>query len=173
MSNMGDENNKIQLNDIYELIQNLNKDMKYINKNSKKAIMCIDSIKEDINENTNHNFKLKKELEEKQFNEIKIYKKILLILDQIDNIYIHVKKLENDELMESLEFIKKIITKEMLEINLVEIRAENELFNSEIHKCIGIKEHDEKLHNEIITVIEKGYTLNGKVLRPSSVVICK
>ena len=38
--------------------------------------MSIESLKEEINKNSEKNFKLKKELEEKRFNEIKIYKKI-------------------------------------------------------------------------------------------------
>ena len=77
------------------------------------------------------------------------------------------------ELHNSIEIIKKIITKEIADINLLEIRAENELFNSEIHRCVGIEENNEVNENEIISVIEKGYILNGKVLRPASVIISK
>ena len=75
----------VNIENLYDMIKKIKSDIKYINKNSKKTIMSIDSLKEEIYENNEQNFKLKKELEEKKLNEIKIYKKIINILDQIDN----------------------------------------------------------------------------------------
>ncbi|MEG0856001.1 MAG: nucleotide exchange factor GrpE [Terrisporobacter sp.] len=163
----------IELQDFHEILNKLQKEMKSINKNSKKSIMSIESLREDINYNKEQTFKLKKDLEQKQFNEVKIYKKILVVLDQIDYIFKVAEELENKDLIDSLDFIKKIIRKEMSEINLVEIRSIGELFNSDIHKCIGIEEDSSKEPNEIACVIENGYILNGKVLRPASVIISK
>ena len=77
----------VNIENLYDMIKKIKSDIKYINKNSKKTIMSIDSLKEEIYENNEQNFKLKKELEEKKLNEIKIYKKIINILDQIDNVY--------------------------------------------------------------------------------------
>ena len=61
----------------------------------------------------------------------------------------------------------------MHEINLIEIKSIGELFNPELHKCIAIEENNSKESNEIVNVIEKGYMLGGKVIRPASVVIVK
>ena len=61
----------------------------------------------------------------------------------------------------------------MHEINLIEIKSIGELFNPELHKCIAVEESNSKESNEIVSVIEKGYMLGGKVIRPASVVIVK
>ena len=134
----------------------------------------LSELKDLAKENNIKNIsKLKKELETQKFLQVKIYKKILIILDQIDVLEKLANNFDMKELHNSIEIIKKIIRKEIADINLLEIRAENELFNSEIHRCVGIEENNEVNENEIISVIEKGYILNGKVLRPASVIISK
>ena len=167
------ENSSTQLQELYEMISSIENNMKCINKNSKKSIMSIESLKEELIVNKEQNFKLKRELEEKKFQEVKIYKKILILLDQIDLLFGLAKRTENKELLECLVMIRKIIEKEMVEIKLVEIRARGSLFNSEIHKCIGVEESKQYEDNEIISVIKRGYTLDGKVLRPATVIISK
>lgn len=162
-----------EIANLYEALSKVQKEIRLISKNSKKSIMSIDSLTEEIKENKDQSFKLKKELEETKFKEVRIYKKIIIILDQIDNMYKFAKQLENQEFIDCLNVIKKSIRKEISEIDLIEIRAYGELFNAEIHKCVGIEEDNTKEDNEIISVIENGYTLNGKVLRPASVIISK
>ena len=61
----------------------------------------------------------------------------------------------------------------MHEINLLEIKSIGELFNPELHKCIAVEENNSKESKEIVSVIEKGYMLRGKVIRAASVVIAK
>ena len=174
MLNESDEIKKeLNMDDLFQFMVNMKSDLKIINKNSKKSILSIECLKEDLNKNNKENFKLKKEVEEKKFNEIKIYRKIILILDQIDNLQKFVLTSDNKELLNSLEIMKKIIRKEMNEINLVEIKSMGELFNPELHKCIAVEEDDLKESKEIIDVIEKGYMLRGKVIRVASVVIAR
>lgn len=170
----GDEIKKeVNVDELLQFMVDMKSDLKIINKNSKKSIMSIESLKEELHKNNKENFKLKKEIEERKFNEIKIYRKIILILDQIDNLEKFVFTLDNKELLNNLEIMRKIIRKEMNEINLVEIRSIGELFNPELHKCIAVEEDNLKESKEIISVIEKGYMLRGKVIRAASVVIAK
>ena len=115
------DNENIDVTYLYESINKMKNDLKNINKNSKKSIMSIESLKEEINKNSEKNFKLKKKLEEKRFNEIKIYKKIIIILDLIDKICDAAINLEDEEFINDLEVIKKVIKKEINEINLMEI----------------------------------------------------
>lgn len=164
---------ELYMEDLLKLMMNMKNDLKTINKNSKKSIMSIESLKEDLNKNSKENFKLKKEIEERKINEIKIYRKIILILDQIDNFYKFIVNLENKELLYNLEIMRKIIRKEMSEINLIEIKSMGELFNPELHKCIAVEEDNSNESKEIIDVIEKGYMIRGKVIRPASVIITR
>lgn len=159
--------------DLIQVIMNMKSDLRIINKNSKKSIMSIESLKEDLNKNNKENFKLKKEIEERKSNEIKIYKKMILILDQIDSFEKIIADLDNEQFSYSLDIMKKIISKEISEINLVEIKSMGELFNPELHKCVAVEEDILKESKEIIGVIEKGYMLGGKVIRPASVIIVR
>ena len=171
---LGDEIKKeVNMDELLQFMVDMKSDLKIINKNSQKSILSIESLKEDLSKTNNENFKLKKEIEERRFNEIKIYRKIILMLDQIDNLEKFVFTLDNKELLNNLEIMRKIIRKEMNEINLIEIRSIGELFNPELHKCIAVEENNLKESKEIVSVIEKGYMLRGKVIRAASVVIAK
>lgn len=164
---------EVNMDELLQFMVDIKNDLKIINKNSKKGILSIESLKEDLCKTNKENFKLKKEIEERKFNEIKIYRKIILILDQIDTLEKFILTLDNKELLNNLEIMKKIIRKEMNEINLVEIKPIGELFNPELHKCIAVEENNSKESKEILSVIEKGYMLRGKVIRATSVVIVK
>lgn len=161
------------IQDLLQVMLNMKSELKIINKNSKKSIMCIESLKEDLNRNSKENFKLKKEIEERKANEIKIYRKIILMLDQVDNLERFMGALDNEELFHSFGMVIKIIRREMNEINLFEIKSMGELFNPELHKCIAVEEDESRESKEIIGVVEKGYTLGGRVIRPASVIIAR
>lgn len=78
MLSEGDEVKKeLNIQDLLQVMVSMKSDLKTINKNSKKSIMSIESLKEDLHRNSKENFKLKKEIEEKKANEIKIYRKII------------------------------------------------------------------------------------------------
>lgn len=159
--------------DFYSIFSKMQKDIKSIGKSNKKCSMSIDFIADELESKNNEIFKLKKDLNQSKQDNIKIYKKILLILDQIEFIYEYSKQSNNEQLMKSLEMVQKIINKEILEIGLTEIKSMGELFNAKVHKCVSTVCDENKQHNEIVSVIEKGYILNGEVLRPASVIVVK
>lgn len=167
------DNEKEYIKDLYEDMIKMKRDLKNISKNSKKSILSIESLKEEISKSSEQNFKLKKQLEEKTFNEIKIYKKIILILDLVDKIYEYFINIEDKEFEDDLDLIKRRIRKEINEINLMEIKSLGELFNPELHKCLAVEKNEGLKENQIISVVEKGYMLRGKVIRPASVIIIK
>ncbi|UPA32231.1 hypothetical protein L0P85_08875 [Terrisporobacter glycolicus] len=60
MSEGEDVKKECNIKDLAEVIMNMKSDLRIINKNSKKSIMSIESLKEDLNKNNKENFKLKK-----------------------------------------------------------------------------------------------------------------
>lgn len=173
MNDVKEVHKESNMEELFQMIRNIKSDLKIINKNSKKSIMSIELLKEDLNKNMKENFKLKKEIEERKNDETKFYKKIILILDQIDNLQKIIIDLDDVDISNNLEIMRKIIRKEMTEINLVEIHSMGELFNPELHKCIAVEEDRFRQNKEIIGVVERGYMFKGKVIRPASVVIAK
>ncbi len=173
MSEIQKGTNTADLNDIYEAIRKIRRDIKLVNKNTKKNILSVECLKNEMSNSNEQIFRLKKELEQKNFDEVKIYRKILILLDQLDNVYKFAHQCENEALIDNLKSVKKITRKEISEINLCEINPLGDLFNPDIHRCISRVEDSSKEHGEIISVIETGYILKGKVLRPALVIIAK
>ncbi len=61
--------------------------------------------------------------------------------------------------------LKKILTEEGIE----EINPQNEIFNPELHEAVAVSEAGKQASGRIVEVIEKGYLLKGKLLRPAKV----
>lgn len=162
-----------ELYDFYGPLSRVEYDIKFINKNNKKRSISEQLFKEELEDKNKEIFRLKSEIDEKQLNEVNIYKKLILLVDQINSIYKYAKSVEDNELVESLDAVKKLVRKEMSYIHLEEIQSLGELFNPEVHKCISKIKEDAKQPYEIISVIEEGYKLKGKVLRAASVIIAE
>jgi molecular chaperone GrpE len=61
----------------------------------------------------------------------------------------------------------------MKEEGMVEIESMNTPFDPNVHDAIGFVTNDLAPDNTIMEVVRKGYLLNNKVLRPSSVILSK
>ena len=98
---------------------------------------------------------------------------ILKLLPMVDNFDRTLQATEAEHSYESLvegvtltlKHIREMLEKEGLE----PIEAVGQEFNPELHDALMRVETDEYPDNTIVDEIEKGYMLNGKVLRPSRV----
>lgn len=64
--------------------------------------------------------------------------------------------------------------KKLLEQYLVsEIKATGEIFNPEEHEALLVVDSGDHEEDCIVEVLQKGYKLDGKVIRPAKVSICK
>jgi molecular chaperone GrpE len=61
----------------------------------------------------------------------------------------------------------------MKDEGIVEIESVNTPFDPNVHDAIGFVTNDLAPENTIVEVVRKGYMLNNKVLRPSSVILSK
>ena len=61
----------------------------------------------------------------------------------------------------------------MKEEGMAEIESMNTPFDPNVHDAIGFITNDLAPENTIVEVVRKGYMLNNKVLRPSSVILSK
>ncbi len=102
---------------------------------------------------------------------------VLETLKIVDNFEraIKYKPIDGKELVDWMKGIEMIANqlKEFLKAEGVEeIKATGEKFNPEIHEAIEEQESSGE-SGEIVQVLEKGYTLNGKLIRPTKVKIIK
>ena len=78
-----------------------------------------------------------------------------------------------DETAVGLRMLQKQLTEILQSEGLEEIAAVGKQLDPELHEVVGYVESDEKPENIVVDEIRKGYTLNGKVIRPSLVVVSK
>ncbi len=68
-----------------------------------------------------------------------------------------------------LNMFKQILEKN----NIKEINPEGENFDPELHQAISTIEDKKKNYDDIAEVIQKGYILNGRVIKPALVIVIK
>ena len=91
-----------------------------------------------------------------------LIEKLLPILDNLEKAQVHL----NDE---GLKIVIKQFKDVLISEGLQEINAENAQFDPNFHEAVEIKEGE--IDNKIIKVITKGYTIDGKTIRPAKVVV--
>ncbi|TCT15998.1 molecular chaperone GrpE [Natranaerovirga pectinivora] len=165
--------NEQPLNDLYEPLMQVENKISNIDKISKKNTITMELLREELEGKNSKINSLKRELANEENKGQKFAKKVLIILDQIDSIYRFAIQSQNEALINNLNSVMKIIRKELRELSFEEIPTVGEIFNSELHECIEAVDDNEKNKYEIIDVIKKGYTLNGKVIRTAAVIAVK
>ena len=106
----------------------------------------------------------------------KFAKDLLPVVDSLELAIAHAKDIENkeeafDKLIEGVELtLKKML--DTFKNHGIE-PVEHEEFNPEIHQAVQHVQSEEHKEGEIVDVYQKGYTLKGKLIRPSMVTINK
>ena len=76
-------------------------------------------------------------------------------------------------LKEGSELTLKLLASALEKFNIKEINALNEVFNPEYHEAMSMQERDDVAPNTVVTVVQKGYLLNDRLLRPAMVIVSK
>lgn len=75
------------------------------------------------------------------------------------------------KLLEGTELTLKLLTDVMGKFGVVEINPVGEPFNPEYHQAMAMQPSDEVEPNTVLTVVQKGYTLNERLVRPAMVMV--
>ncbi len=74
-------------------------------------------------------------------------------------------------LREGSEATLKLLTTTLERFGIVEVDPEGEPFDPELHEAMTMQPSAEVEPGSVLTVIQKGYTLNGRLLRPARVIV--
>ncbi len=74
---------------------------------------------------------------------------------------------------EGLELTLKSFEDSLQTAGIIPLDAEEGLFDPEKHEAISVVEDDKKETNTIIDVIQRGFTIQNRILRPAKVVVTK
>lgn len=92
------------------------------------------------------------------------------LLDSVDNLEraIQTAGAEETPVLEGVKLTLKSLLTTLEKFGVVEADTKNG-FNADLHQAVGIDPNAKA--NEIGTVLQKGYTLNGRLLRPAMVMV--
>jgi len=123
------------------------------------------------------NYKKEENERFKEFFEIEKAQLILKILPILDNFQKAKKEFSQNKdalnYLEGLTHIEKQFQKFLKEEGVEEIKAEEEKFDPNFHEAVEEVEAADKESGEILEVIQKGYKLKGRVIRPAKVKVVK
>ena len=77
------------------------------------------------------------------------------------------------KLKEGSELTLKLLATVLEKCNIKEINPLNEEFNPEYHEAMSVQEREDVAPNTVVTVVQKGYLLNERLLRPAMVIVSK
>ncbi|MFW1919772.1 nucleotide exchange factor GrpE [Acinetobacter baumannii] len=92
------------------------------------------------------------------------------LLDSVDNLERAIQAAGDEEtpVLEGVKLTLKSLLTTLEKFGVVEADTQNG-FNADLHQAVGIDPNAKA--NEIGTVLQKGYTLNGRLLRPAMVMV--
>ncbi|MEM9100973.1 MAG: nucleotide exchange factor GrpE [Pseudomonadota bacterium] len=80
---------------------------------------------------------------------------------------------ESKAVLEGVELTVKMMVDVLHKHNVKQLNPVGENFNPEHHEAMAMQESAEHEANTIINVFQKGYLLNGRLIRPARVVVSK
>lgn len=78
-----------------------------------------------------------------------------------------------DKLKEGMELTERMLNQAMSKFGIEPMDPGGEAFDPTYHEAVSTQETDEHEPNTVLSVMQKGYLLNGRVLRPAMVVVSK
>ena len=105
-----------------------------------------------------------------------LLKKLLPVLDSLERGMV-VEQASKDPMVKALSEGMALTQKMFLEVlegfNVSQVDPIGKPFDSEHHEAISMKEDKSVQEKTVVEVMQKGYTLNGRLVRPALVVVAK
>ncbi len=101
------------------------------------------------------------------------------MIEVVDNFERTLSALESDKdekiknITVGIEMVHKLFINSLKNFGLEQIESIGKEFDPNFHEAVSQEAVEGKKDMEIITEYEKGYTLNGRLLRPAKVVVAK
>ncbi|MCO4811872.1 MAG: nucleotide exchange factor GrpE [Gammaproteobacteria bacterium] len=76
-----------------------------------------------------------------------------------------------ESLLEGSNATLKLLASTLERFGIVEVDPVGEPFDPDFHEAISMQPSDDVEPGSVVTVVQKGYTLNGRLLRPAMVIV--
>jgi len=98
-------------------------------------------------------------------------KELLGVRDSLEMGLAAAENADADSLREGSIATLKLLANAMQQFNIEQIDPEGEPFDPEFHEAISMQPSDSVEPGSVVSVVQKGYTLNGRLLRPAMVIV--
>ena len=101
-----------------------------------------------------------------------LIKEILPVIDNLEKAISYARDDENSSaLIEGLELTRDGLMKTLQKAGLEEVEAIGKPFDPNFHEAVSQQKDDTVAPGHVMIELQKGYVLNGRLIRPSTVVI--
>lgn len=122
----------------------------------------------------NFSKRTEKEKEEyRKFLNANLLEEFLPLVDTLEEGIKHTEKSENKEMKEGFEKVGKQLMQILERNGVKKIETVGKKFDHNLHECIMTSHEKNEKDGIILEEFQKGYTLNGKILRPAKVKVNK
>ncbi len=123
------------------------------------------------------NYKKRKQRESEDFKKFaneSIFKQMLGVVDNLERAILAAEEnLDEGGLLEGVKLTHKEILKLFETFNVKLVDAEKQPFDPNFHQAVTQEETDEFPENTVTSVLQKGYLLHDRLIRPAMVVVSK
>jgi molecular chaperone GrpE len=78
-----------------------------------------------------------------------------------------------EKLREGVELTLQMLANAMNKFEIREVNPRDERFDPDYHQAMSLQERSDVEPNTVVTVVQKGYLLNERLLRPAMVIVSK
>jgi molecular chaperone GrpE len=110
-----------------------------------------------------------------KFGQEKLVTELLGLVDNLERA-ITASKADNatlENLLEGVEMSQTMLLDGLKKFNVEQVDPHGEPFNPELHEAMTAVPNPDMEPNTVMDVFQKGYTLNGRLIRPAMVVVTK
>jgi molecular chaperone GrpE len=98
-------------------------------------------------------------------------RELLGVRDSLEMGLVAAESADADSLREGSEATLKLLTTALERFGIVEVDPEGEPFDPDLHEAMTMQPSAEAEPGSVLSVVQKGYTLNGRLLRPARVIV--
>lgn len=121
------------------------------------------------------NYKKRASLERDEFvrfsNE-SLVRELLPALDGLNKAMEYASSAKNEELVKGLALVKKLIEDSLKKFGVQEVESLGKPYDPNLHEAILMKDSQSQ-PGIVLEEVQKGYTIHGRLLRPSMVIVSK
>ena len=123
----------------------------------------------------NYKKRKQRELDDfKKFANETIFRQLLTVVDNLERAISSTKENSDKEgLLKGVELTHKEIIRLFETFNVKTVEAENQIFDPNFHQAVTQEETDKVPDNTVTQVLQKGYLLHDRLIRPAMVIVSK